>query len=200
MKILLIFLFIVSTCGVVLADECRTNIKSTDSYQELNIILNCLSRKIVNLENEIANLKKIDNASAGNLEQNSLILDNKYLSIYGIKAFKDDVKIYITFTIKSKNDTNINVCVGDVSKITISDDSGRINTLPNNSSYMTGISGTCSSTLISPGQFIKVGLTFDKLNGDIITLSLPMNCVYDIENRKSISFSVSVENIKISGS
>jgi len=121
MKTLYLFLVLLLASTNVQAKECDINLKETDNYQNLNIILNCLSGKIENLEKELRLLEE-SGGGISESKQPSAILDNQYLTVYNYKISRKDDKIFLSFVVKNKYDKDIYIALLNRSPIITYDD------------------------------------------------------------------------------
>lgn len=105
MKTILATLMVLLLAQNAFSEECNTTLKESDTYQDLSIILNCLSRKVEALEKE-AKKTKYEGASAAE-NKSATLLDNKFITVYDLKASRKNTNILVSFIIKSKYDKDI---------------------------------------------------------------------------------------------
>lgn len=199
----LIFSFLIpATC---FSEECNTALKSSDTYQELSIILNCLSNKIQSLEKELKILRSGGATATQNTSQS--LLDNKYISIYDLRVSKNTEGIRINFIIKNKNDKDVLIAANRVTSITI--DAMIVDNMGGSayasSHNLMGIKDTAedrtspkSFTVLNPGVPTPVSILFksDNIKGKVLSLRVGMLHLIT-EGVKPINYSFGATNIQI---
>ena len=155
------------------ANECNTTLKETDSYQNLSVILNCLSRKISTLETEVKDLKEGRQGSPSESRdqgKQTTIVDNRYLTIFNFKMSKKDDKIIVGFIVRSKYDQDLHLAYY-VGTAIVTDEFGDSTGNSVNSSDVTGIDSVYSRdekkkkayTILSPGASLPVNFKFTRI-------------------------------------
>jgi hypothetical protein len=197
LKLLIALAVLISLNQNAFAEECNTALKETDSYQDLSIILNCLSRKIDNLEKELKKTKAESTSTAEDGKATAL-LDNKFITIYDLKVSKKENTILASFIIKSKYDKDINLCILHDSPI-ITDETGD----STNRSSVTGLKDSSRNnpsendyTVVNPGVPTPVSIRFEanKIKGK--ELSLRVGLLHLI-GEKPVDYSFGKTRIKL---
>lgn len=106
MKTLLAILAVLMFSVSCYAEECKVTLKDTDTYEDISVILNCLSSKIEALEKEVKALKK-SGATSSNQTKTSSLLDNKYISVYDCVLSRDSKGVHLGFVVLNKSNNDI---------------------------------------------------------------------------------------------
>jgi hypothetical protein len=120
LKLLIALAVLISLSQNAFAEECNTVLKETDSYQDLSIILNCLARKIDSLEKEVKKAKS-ENTSTAEDGKATALLENKYITVYGLRVSRKENSLLVSFIIKSKYDSDLHMSLLRDSGIIIDD-------------------------------------------------------------------------------
>lgn len=197
MRLILTLALLIALQHPALADECNTTLKESDSYQELSIILNCLSNKIQNLEAEIKSTKHGGSTQTDN--STPTLLDNKYMTVFDLNVSRRKGRIYTSFIIKSKYDKDIYLCILHDSPI-ITDEFG----VSSSYGYSTkGLNDRSKSstkeddyTVLNPGVPTPVSIDFsdDAIKGNILSLRIGL---LQLIGEKPTNYSFGKTNIRL---
>ena len=190
----LLSLFVLSSTHIAFAEECNTVLKETDSYQELSIILNCLSNKIENLEKEAKKPRPSGTQSTEN-DRPAALLDNKFITVFDLNLSRKDNNILVSFIIKSKYDKDIFISILSGSPI-VTDESGD----STNQYDVKGLSQANKSTpeqgytVLNPGVPTPVSIKFyaDKIKGNEFSLRVGLLHLF---NDKAVDYSFGITKI-----
>ena len=208
MRYIAFFLIIFLFCGVnpAFSEECDTTLKSTDTYQDLSIILNCLARKISNVEKRIGSLGNVSQDESQDAVRGvpSVLVDNRYFTLYDLRAFRGNGEIRVAFTIRSKYDKDFFMLLLS-SRTSITNEFGIPSSINNNSSAVVGIDHApntrsysgYSKTHLSPGTNASASLAFRDIPGSHIDFSSGLLLFLDPTQDKFEQFSFGATKVQV---
>lgn len=173
MKTILATLMVLLLAQNAFSEECNTTLKESDSYQDLSIILNCLSRKIEALDKEVKRAKP-ESASSSEDNRSAVLLDNKFITVFDLRASKKNNTLLVSFVIKSKYDKDILLSILQGSPIMVDefgDSTNRYDATGLRDLYK-GNHTERDYTVLNPGVPTPVSIRFDsdKLRGKEFSL------------------------------
>lgn len=106
MKAVIFAVIALMFCANVRAEECEVNLTPNVNYQDLNVVLNCLNKKIMSLEKEVRSLKDLQVTDSGQMKPKTLF-ENQLVSIYDCNLSRDAKFVHLSLTILNKTSSDI---------------------------------------------------------------------------------------------